>query len=449
MKTYCKGLIVSDPDIIKKSIDEYFHDKYKKNSTIRFIACYTAKSREYVKGHFKPGSVFWSETLCMLSKGMAKNISQRTVKEHILLLCQGNPAIRYTKITDKGSGKIRILGLEMVLFRLYEAVASDVAKPLWKAKFGTYQVASIKGRGQSYGKKAVKKWISSDMAGTKYRVQCDIKQCYPSISHSKLKRYLQRDLHKSHELLYLFMTFIDLYEEFANPEIEDVTRGILIGSPVSKDLCNYFLSYAYHYASEKLVKTSSRRGKTKEKRLVSHVIFYADDIVMFSESKKDIHVAQKMLMLYMNNTLDLQIKPDWTMTKAMYKDKDGKSKGALLDYMGFRFHGGTVSLKEYPRNHVRHRQTWITIRRRIFLAARRKRKQFSDKLRKRIQVNMKFVQSVVSQYGWFKNTNMVNYRKRYRVDQIIRIARKIISDYAKGKSYNSEKYYEMWRKNYA
>lgn len=80
----------------------------------------------------------------------------------------------------------------------------------------------------------------------------------------------------------MFMTFIELYEEFPNPESKDTMRGILIGSPVSKDLCNYFLSYAYHYASEKLVKISTRRGKTREKRLISHVIFYADDIVLFS-----------------------------------------------------------------------------------------------------------------------------------------------------------------------
>lgn len=83
------------------------------------------------------------------------------------------------------------------------------------------------------------------------------------------------------------------------------------------------------------------------------------------------------------------------------------------------------------------------------MAARRKRKIFSDKLRKKIQVKMKFVQSVVSQFGWFKSTNMAHYRKKNRVDQLIKIARKIVSDYAKGKEYSTEKYYKMWRKNYA
>lgn len=276
-----------------------------------------------------------------------------------------------------------------------------------------------------------------------------IRRCYPSISHEKLRGYLKRDLHKSHELLYMFMTFIELYEEFPNPESKDTMRGILIGSPVSKDLCNYFLSYAYHYASEKLVKISTRRGKTREKRLISHVIFYADDIVLFSGNKKDVHMAQRMLIEYMNKILDLDIKPDWKMTKAMYEDRNGKARGSLLDYMGFRFHGGNTVSKGYLGKQVKYRKTWVTIRKRIFLAARRKRKIFSDKLRKKIQVKMKFVQSVVSQFGWFKSTNMAHYRKKNRVDQLIKIARKIVSDYAKGKEYSTEKYYKMWRKNYA
>jgi len=160
-------------------------------------------------------------------------------------------------------------------------------------------------------------------------------------------------------------------------------------------------------------------------------------------------MAQRMLIEYMNKILDLDIKPDWKMTKAMYEDRNGKARGSLLDYMGFRFHGGNTVSKGYLGKQVKYRKTWVTIRKRIFLAARRKRKIFSDKLRKKIQVKMKFVQSVVSQFGWFKSTNMAHYRKKNRVDQLIKIARKIVSDYAKGKEYSTEKYYKMWRKNYA
>lgn len=58
MKTYCKGLVVSDAAKIENSIDDYFHNKYKKNSTVRFISGYASQSREYVRENFKPGSSF-------------------------------------------------------------------------------------------------------------------------------------------------------------------------------------------------------------------------------------------------------------------------------------------------------------------------------------------------------------------------------------------------------
>lgn len=449
MKTYCKHLVVSDAAKIQSGISDYLHDKYKKNSTVRFLASYSGESRDYVRENFVPGSEFWKSSLRKLSEDMAEHIRSRTMKEHILSLSCGHPVIRYTKIRDKGSGKIRTLGLETVLFRLYEVVADNAAEPLWNAKIGIYQVASIKGRGQNYGKKAVKKWLSSDPDGTRYMAKGDIRQCYPSIRHDKMRELLHRDLHKSDELLYMFMTFLELYEEWADPESKDTEKGILIGSPVSKDFCNYFLSYAYHYASERLVKTTSRRGVVKEKRLISHVIFYADDLVLYSGNKKDLHYAQRQIIQYMESELGLSIKPDWIISKTMYEGKDGRSRGGILDYMGFRFHGGEVEWKNYPGRNVRHRRVWVTIRRRIFLTARRKRKVFSDLLRKKKQVSPKFVQSVISQYGWFKGTNMARYRKKNRVDNLLRIARRIISDYAKGRTYNADKYYKMWRRLYA
>ena len=55
MKTYCKGLIVADAANIEKSITEYFSNKHKKNSTIKFVSDYTMYEREYVRENFKPG----------------------------------------------------------------------------------------------------------------------------------------------------------------------------------------------------------------------------------------------------------------------------------------------------------------------------------------------------------------------------------------------------------
>ena len=47
-----------------------------------------------------------------------------------------------------------------------------------------------------------------------------------------------------------------------------------------------------------------------------------------------------MMIAYMLDFLDLKIKPDWIMQKTMYENQVGKTKGAILDYMGFRFMAG-------------------------------------------------------------------------------------------------------------
>lgn len=471
MKTYCKRLVVSNVEKIFDAITEYMHDKYRKNSTVRFYSCYTGYNKKYIKEHMKPHfcvlkreeldgyrgnfediseDQLWKYINLRLATDMADAIRNRTVKDHICSNCYGLPVIRYEKIIDPGSGKERMLGLEVVLFRLYEQVAQKAASPMFEAKLGTYQVASVKERGQNYGKKAIKRWLATDVDGTRYNIKADVRHCYPSIPHNRLRELLHRDLKKCDDLLYLFDLFIDFYEEWPNPEAEAPNLGILIGSPVSKDLCNYYLSYAYHYADEKLVKKICRRGRETVKRLIKHQIFYMDDITMYGSNKKDITQALEILMKYMKDFLGLILKWTWAKSKSMYEGKDERIHGNILDYMGFRFHGSTVKIKRYFGREVKVRKVWTTIRRRIFLKARRKLSLFERCVRRKVKVSIKRARSITSLFGWYKNSNMVRYRKRNKIDRLMKIARKIVSDFTKGKEeYNTEKYYKMWRRLYA
>lgn len=91
----------------------------------------------------------------------------------------------------------------------------------------------------------------------------------------------------------------------------------------------------------------------------------------------------------------------------------------------------------------------MTIRRNIFLTARQKMNKFLKLVKHHVAARIKFVRSVISAYGWFKNTNMVKYRIRNKVDELMRIARKIASDHDKGNGYVEEKYFNMWRRYYA
>lgn len=78
-----------------------------------------------------------------------------------------------------------------------------------------------------------------------------------------------------------------------NP-ITGCKHGIFIGSPVSKDLCNYYLSYLYHYCTNELYEMKTRRGKTTRKRLIYHIMIQMDDIILFGSNKKDLHKAKEI-----------------------------------------------------------------------------------------------------------------------------------------------------------
>lgn len=60
-------------------------------------------------------------------------------------------------------------------------------------------------------------------------------------------------------------------------------------------------------------------------------------------------------------------------------------------------------------------------------------------------VSYKFAKSLTSYFGCFKQTDSATFRKDNKIDQKMRIARRIVSDYAKGKPYQTDKYYQMWR----
>lgn len=471
MKTYCKDVDITDPVFISKAIWNYMHDKKSKRQINLFFSKWSNRpyeevryllqkacnpvyidnlrksgvSEEDARKIYDTGWRFFNSVTDKIAQEMSENIRNRTVWEHIHQRNYHENIIRYLEITDNGSGKRRILGLECLIFRLYEAVANVAADPMFDAKVGEFQVASVKNKGQKFGKSTIKKWLSRDPDGTKYGCKADVKKCYPSIDHGILRGMLHRDIHKAGDLLYLFDTIIDLYEKYPNPDYKDPKKGILIGSPVSKDLCNYYVSKLYHYACEKVVKVKKRRGKEQRIRLLSHIMIYMDDIQIYGSNKKDVQQAMKLLVRFASVELKLTIKPDWRKFRSMYRDKNGRNRGCLLDFMGFRFHGGEIAQKNYFGRIVKYRKTWITIRDTTFIKARRKFTRFERMVKRKNVVTLKFARSLTSYFGCFKQTDSASFRADNKIDQLMRIARKIVSDYAKGNPYKNDKYYKMWR----
>ena len=180
MKTYCKRKDVSDVAFVKESISEFLLDRLDKSNVAKLFAYYNGISNTKSRKCINDSKEFVEGTIECIAADISENIRNRTVVDHILLVTPNEPLVKYVEIVDGLSGKKRELGIEKLIFQLYETIIRDATKEMFEAKIGEYQVASIKGRGQSYGKKHIKRWISSDPEGTKYCGKAEVLSEYAS-----------------------------------------------------------------------------------------------------------------------------------------------------------------------------------------------------------------------------------------------------------------------------
>ena len=86
---------------------------------------------------------------------------------------------RWYRNADNGKGKWRDIN-EPLLWPdqyVYHAVVQPMIPHIMRG-MDRYCIASVLGRGNSYGVKAIKKWMCNDLSGTRYAVECDIYHCF-------------------------------------------------------------------------------------------------------------------------------------------------------------------------------------------------------------------------------------------------------------------------------
>lgn len=296
--------------------------------------------------------------------------------------------IIYKKRYDECSRKTREIGISTIKQQVYDYIAVESLKEMFMAKIGYYQCSSLKGRGQVFGKNAIEKWIRKNPKKTKYAYKCDIKKFYPSVNHDILKSFLRRDI-KNEDTLYILDSIIDTYGE----------NGLCIGSYLSQYLANYFLSYAYHYVTEKMLrKRNKKNGELVTVNMVSHCLFYMDDIIIFSPRKSDLKIVINKFNSYIKNTLGLEIKEGSTLFKV---------DSMPIDMMGYKIY-----------------RTHTETRKRIFLKSR---KYFIKYKGKRNDMDIKDAKSITSYFGYIKHTDSFNFCRKYKVYRTLKYAREVCS----------------------
>lgn len=190
----------------------------------------------------------------------------------------------------------------------HHAVMNELEK-MFISTFTTNTYSCIKGKGIHGAAMSVRRALE-DVGGTQYCLKLDIKKFYPNIDHDVLKSLLRRKI-KDNDLLWLLDGIIDSAE------------GLPIGNYLSQYFANFYLTYFDHWI--------------KENKGVKYYFRYADDIVVLSENKEELHKLLSEIKTYLSENLKLTVKDNYQIFPV-------KSRG--MDFVGYVFYHTHTRLRK-------------------------------------------------------------------------------------------------------
>ena len=378
MKTYCKNVDISNRELISKCVYECLRGKYTRGDVLEILARNAGRSKNALKNAIKSGCA-----------SVVTQAIEKVIDEIRIEIMQRNISLKpiwYSEKFDNSSHKLRRIGIQDIKQQFYDYIAVEGLKPILR-RIGEYQCASIPGRGQKYGIHAIQKWLRNP--AIRYAAKSDIQKCYESIDREKLMQFLRRYI-RNEALLWLIERLIYTFE-----------KGLSIGSYLSQYLCNLYLSQLYHYAQEYMYKIRRHKNGTQSRvRLVQHVLFYMDDILLLGTNAKDLHEAVRLMKLKAND-MWLTIKKKWIVFSL---------ENTFVDMMGVRMFRKYATIRDY-----------------VFLRIRRAYKSALRRIRTRRSVPLPLARRCVSYNGILAQTNSFELRKRLRAALVMKICKGVIS----------------------
>lgn len=201
--------------------------------------------------------------------------------------------------------------------RVVHHAIMNVLERIWTPIFISQTYSCIKGKGIHGVLKHLKRDLKNKEA-TMYCLKMDIRKFYPSIDHEVLKHIIRKRI-KDRQLLALL------------DEIIDSAPGIPIGNYLSQFFSNLYLSYFDHWL--------------KETMRVKHYYRYADDMVILSGNKEELHHLLVVIDVYFRNKLKLILKGNYQIFPV---DARG------IDFVGYVFfHDHILMRKSIKENFCR------------------------------------------------------------------------------------------------
>lgn len=395
IKKYCKNINITDRDLISRAVYTCIDDKYTRPDTLHMFEEYSGIKSSVISQLIKSIGKY---AVYPIIETVVDGIRQELINKEIII-----KPIWYKEKADPSSFKIRRIGIQDVKQQIYDYISVEGLSPFF-CRIGEYQCAAIKGRGQIKGVNIIKRWMRNK--NIRYAGKADIRKCYESISKRQIMRFLKKHI-KNDLLLWLINKLISTFES-----------GLSIGSYLSQFLCNLYMSQLYHEISENMYRVRKHRDGTSERvNLVKHVIFYMDDILILGTNAKDVHKAMDLMIKFADKKMGLEIKSSWTVFMTKIEDKKNDA-GQFIDMMGFRIY----------RWHV-------TIRRRVFKRIRINYMRVWKMIKTHKKIPLIYARRCISYNGQIKNSDSFKFKRKYHVNEIIKVCKKVVRKYDKGKIY--------------
>lgn len=228
---------------------------------------------------------------------------------------------QYETFIKKDGGKERVIyKLPYFPDRICQWAILQVIEPILIRNLTIDTYSAIPGRGIHFGLNRVRRDLRTDPEGCRYCLKLDARKYYPSINRDILKAKYAR-IFKDKDLLWLLNEIIDS---------ADGDAGVPIGNYLSQYSGNLYFSSFDHWI--------------KEQKRVKHYHRYMDDVVIFGETKEELHALRREIDEYFKKVLRLIVKDNWQIFPTNVRG---------VDFLGYRIFPNYTLLRKSTYKQMR------------------------------------------------------------------------------------------------
>lgn len=334
---------------------------------------------------------------------VAKMLTKRIIDRNLKL-----KPIRQFQRVDGLTHKLRDICQESPEQQVFEYIAVNALKPLFRAKILPIQYGSIPKKGGVAGKRKIERLLRKKFHCKVAAIKGDITKAYLSVTVDVVMELLRRDIGKNRVLLWYLEALMANYPE----------DHLCIGGYLPAWLFNYVMSYILRYICDQ---AQIRRGKRH--RLVYAVVCYADDFTIYGDISK-IKKAMKKATTWAHDKLGLNIKNVWQFYIIASFEEEKENLKARKNGSKKRTPG--VDMMGYV---IRRRYTIICGR--VFRRIRRQVLRAWMDFKKLGYVPWWRACRIAAYKGWIMHSNSVKFTEQYQLRKLFKICQKSASRHGK------------------